>query len=276
MRCGSSTPARTVINQALTTLWPRLDAFATERSGPAWKQVNALLSSPEPHGSRQWRCEAEVVGRILRAQAERKHTFERVLPLLSAGFMRPKTERRPAGKARTVIAAAVASLRRDRDRDPAADDASFVALQNVIEQCCNFFLRHERFPTTYEELQPIPLLRTGLLSYAGDDGGEKGQAYRLALDLEAGVVRFRFRCPDPDGAWDWRSGETIIPLPERLLARLQAGAALLAPTLREVVATSGARAPPSSIWRSRSHRCARCRLGETSSGCWGSIGACTP
>ncbi len=89
----------------------------------------------------------------------------------------------------------------------------------------------------------MPLLRTGLLSYAGDDagddGGEQGQAYRLALDLEAGVVRLRFRCPDPDGAWGWRRDETVIPLPERLLAQRQAGAELLAPTLREVVAASG-------------------------------------
>jgi putative transposase len=90
--------SRAVINQALTTLWPRLDAFMAERSGPAWKQVDALLSSPEPHGSRQWRCEAEVVGRILRAQAERKQLFAQVLPILSAGFIRPKTETRPAAR----------------------------------------------------------------------------------------------------------------------------------------------------------------------------------
>ena len=229
--------SQTVINQALTTLWPQLDAFAAERSGPAWKQVDALLSSPEPHGSRQWRCEAEVVGRILRAQASRKQNFLQVLPLLSAGFIRPKTETPPAGKERTVIAAAITALQRDAD----ADDASFMARQNVVEQCCNFFLLHERFPASYEELQPLPLLRSGLLSYAGDDGGEQGQAYRLALDLEAGVVRFRFRCPDPDGAWGWRSDEAIIPLPERLLARLQAGAELLAPTLREAAAGSGER-----------------------------------
>jgi predicted RNA-binding Zn-ribbon protein involved in translation (DUF1610 family) len=116
-----------------------------------------------------------------------------------------------------------------------------MALQNVIEQCCNSFLRHERFPATYEELQPLPLLSSGLLSYAGDDGGEQGQAYRLALDLEAGAVRFRLRCPDAQGHWGWRSEEAIILLPERLLARLQMGAELLAPTLREVVTTSGGR-----------------------------------
>jgi hypothetical protein len=232
---------RAVINAALTALWPCLDAFIVERSGPAWKQVDALLSSPEPHGSRQGRCEAEVVGRTLRAQAERKQLFSQVLPLLSVGFIRPKTQTRPAGKERTVIAAAVASLRRDRDPDPAADDASFVALRNVVEQCCNYFFQHDRFPATDEELQRLPLLSAGLLSYAGDDGGEQGQAYRTALNLKTGVVRFRFRCPDADGVWGWRPSETIIPLPERLLARLQAGAELLAPTLREVVAASGRR-----------------------------------
>jgi hypothetical protein len=229
--------SRTVINQALTMLWPRLDVFMAERSGPAWKQVDTLLSSSDPHGSRQWRCEAEVVGRILRAQAERKQLFLQVLPLLSAEFIRAKTERRPAGKERTAISAASRALQ----RNAATDDASFAALQNVIEQCCNFFLQHDRFPATYEQLQPLPLLGAGLLSYAGDDGGEKGQTYRLALDLEAGVVRLRFRCPDEQGHWGWRSEEAIIPLPERLLARLQAVAELLAPTLRAVVTTSGGR-----------------------------------
>jgi hypothetical protein len=231
--------SRAVINQALTPLWSHLDEFAGERSGPAWKQVDALLSSPAPHGSRQWRCEAEIVGRILRAQVERKHTFERMLPILSERFIHPKSERRPARKERKAIAAAITALQRDTDRD--SDDASFMALQNVIEQCCNYFLLHDRFPATYEELQPLPLLRSGLPSYAGDDGGEQGQAYRLALDLEAGAVRFRFRCPGPVGAWGWRRDEVVIPLPARLLARLQAGAELLAPTLREVVAPGGAR-----------------------------------
>jgi hypothetical protein len=98
--------SQAVINKALTALWPHLDAYATARSGPDWKQVDALLSSPAPHGSGQWRYKAEVVGRLLRAQAERKHTFERVLPLMSAGFIRPKTETWPAGKERTAIAGA--------------------------------------------------------------------------------------------------------------------------------------------------------------------------
>ena len=53
--------------------------------------------------------------------------------LLSVGGTHPKTETRPAGKVRTAIADAIKEL----PRDPAADDASFVALQNMIEQCGN-------------------------------------------------------------------------------------------------------------------------------------------
>jgi putative transposase len=85
--------SRAVINQVLTTLWPHLDEGAAERSGPAWKHVDALVSSPEPQGSRQWRCEAEMVGRLLRAQAARKQIFAQVVPLLSAGSFVPRPRR---------------------------------------------------------------------------------------------------------------------------------------------------------------------------------------
>jgi hypothetical protein len=37
-------------------------------------------------------------------------------------------------------------------------------------------------------LQPVPLLKVGMLTYAGNDGGTKGQAYRLVLDVEAAFV----------------------------------------------------------------------------------------
>src|SRR5258708_119925 len=172
--------SKAVVNAALTILWPHLDEFATDRVGPAWKQVGKYIGSPSPHGDRQWRCESETVGRILRQE----------------------------------------------------DDSSFVALHNVIEQACNFFFQHDRFPSSYEELQPLPLLKVGMLTYAGDDGGEKGQAYRLALDLDAGVARFRFRYPDSIGVWHWRKADTIIPLPDAVRARLSDGD-LMAPTLRE-------------------------------------------
>jgi predicted RNA-binding Zn-ribbon protein involved in translation (DUF1610 family) len=177
-----------------------------------------------------------VVGRLLRQQAERKKAFELVIPSLSDGFIRPKTEKRPAGKNRRAIKEAIATLQKSLEED----ETSFVALQNVVEQCCNFFFQQDRFPTSYEELQPIPLLKVGLLTYAGDDGGVKGQAYRLALDTDAGVARFRFRYPDENGTWHWRQVDTIIALPACLKERLAHGE-LMAPTLREERRADGER-----------------------------------
>jgi hypothetical protein len=228
--------SRAVVNEALRILWPSLDEFGTDRVGPAWKQVGKYIGSPSPHGDRQWRCESEVVGRVLRAQAERKKAFELVLPILSDGFIRPKTDKRPAGKNRPAIKEAIATLQKSLEED----ETSFVALQNVVEQACNYFFQYDRFPTTYEELQPIPLLKVGMLTYAGDDGGEKGQAYRLALDLDAGVARFRFRYPDSTGVWHWRKADTIIPLPDAVRERLSDGD-LMAPTLREEHRADGSR-----------------------------------
>ena len=220
--------SRKVVNGALALLWPHLDDFSVDRVGPAWKQVGKYMGSPQYHGDRQWRCESEVVGRVLRAQAARKQAFELVVPILTDGFIRPKTEHRPAGKKQATIKEAITTLQKNLEED----ETSFVALQNVVEQCCNYFFEHDRFPTTYEELQPIPLLKVGILTYAGDDGSEKGQAYRLALDLDSGVARFRFRYPDEAGVWYWRKVDTIIPLSDAVRERLKDGE-LMAPTLRE-------------------------------------------
>src|SRR3989441_11518250 len=181
--------SKAVVNQALTLLWPYLDEFGRERVGPAWKQVGKYMGSPQYHGDRQWRCESETVGRILRQQAQRKKAFELVQPILSDGFIRPKTEKRPTGKNRPAIKEAITPLQKSLDED----ETSFVALQNVGEQACNIFFPADRFPSSYEQLQPIPLLKVAMLNYAGDDGKAFGQAYRLALDLDAGVARFRFR-----------------------------------------------------------------------------------
>jgi putative transposase len=228
--------SRSVVNQALEILWPHLDEFGEQATGPAWKQIGKYIDSPQPHGDRQWRCESEVVGRLLRQQAERKKAFELVAPILSDGFIRPKTESRPAGKNRPAIKEAITTLQKSLEDD----DTSFVVLQNVIEQCCNYYFQQDRFPSSYEELQTVPLLKVGMLTYAGDDGREKGQAYRLALDLDAGGARFRFRYPDENGVWRWRKGDTILPLPECLQERLRNGE-LMAPTLREERRADGER-----------------------------------
>jgi putative transposase len=90
--------SKQTVNQVLAQLWPALDLFGERRPGPAWKHVTELLDSPNPHGNRQWRCEVETAGRILRAQAQRKQWFETIVPILTDGFIRPKTEQRPAGK----------------------------------------------------------------------------------------------------------------------------------------------------------------------------------
>ncbi|HEX6554566.1 MAG TPA: transposase [Ktedonobacteraceae bacterium] len=228
--------SREVVNQALTILWPYLDEFGGERAGPAWKQVGKYTGSPDFHGDRQWRCESEVVGRLLRGQAERKKAFELMAPILSDGFIRPKTEKRPAGKNCPAIKEAITALQKSLEEN----ETTFVLLQNVIEQSCNYFFQHDCFPSSYEELQPVPLLKVGMLTYAGDDGREKGQAYRLAVDLEAGVARFRFRTPNASGTWHWRKEDTLIPLPDCLKERLRDGE-LMAPTLREERRADGER-----------------------------------
>jgi putative transposase len=88
--------SRQAINQILVDLWPHLDQFAGERSGPAWKQVERHLLRRSGHGSRQERCEMEQAGRLLRTQASRKQVFQTVLPLLSEGLIRPAEGKRPA------------------------------------------------------------------------------------------------------------------------------------------------------------------------------------
>jgi len=58
---------------------------------------------------------------------------------------------------------------------------AFLAMTNLIEQACNFFLETGAFPATYEELQAIPVQQVGQLTFAGDEGMQAGQAYRALL-----------------------------------------------------------------------------------------------
>ena len=125
----------------------------------------------------------------MRGQAERKKQFALILPLLEQGMIVPKTENKRAGKNRTAIKAALARLSEED-----SDGGSAVELQSLIEQACNFYLNNGCFPETYEEMQAIPVLKTGILPYAGDDGGDKGQTYRLRIDLEGRGCYFAFRC----------------------------------------------------------------------------------
>ncbi len=110
----------------------------------------------------------------------------------------------------------------------------------MVEQACNYFLTHGEFPTSYEQMQGIPLLTVGLLTYAGDDGGAKGQAYRFSLDHDVGTASLLFRCPDEAGRWHWQKDPVTLALPACVLARLKEGVPM-APTLRELVKADGSR-----------------------------------
>src|SRR5438132_2044043 len=118
--------SRAVINATVAALWDRLDEFGERETKYAYKQVTAMMGSPQYHGDRQWRCEAEQAGRILRGQAERKKQFALILPLLEAGMIEPKTEKKRAGKNRKAIKQALASLTRTEN----ADGGSAVQLQS--------------------------------------------------------------------------------------------------------------------------------------------------
>ena len=152
--------SRGAINQLLVELWPELDHFAAERTGPAWKQVERYATKRSGHGSRQERCEMEQAGRILRAQASRKQVFQTILPLLSAGLIRPAQGKRPAKKDYRLIREAVRTLRAEQQEAGEEADA-YVAMTNLLEQACNCYLRTGAFPTTYEEVQAVPVRAAG-------------------------------------------------------------------------------------------------------------------
>jgi putative transposase len=210
--------SRTAINQAIKDLWPQLDLFATDRTGPAWKQVEKHLVARSGHGSRQQRNEMEQAGRILRAQATRKQLFALIFPLLTEGLIIQATEKRPARKNPREIREGVQALRADLQA-ARGDAESFMAMTNLLEQACNRFLRGEPFPTTYEDLQPVPVLSAGQLTFAGDDGLAKGQTYRARIELVTScdlhprreqtraALWLRLRAPNDQGEWTWGSGQ---------------------------------------------------------------------
>src|SRR5260221_10347676 len=112
-------------------LWSHLDDFGVRGDGPAYKQVEAMTAPPAFHGSRLWRCQAEMVGRLLRTQGERKKQFVLILPILKQGMIQPKTEARRAGKNRKAIREALADVRKANE-----DGGNTGELQSLIEQAC--------------------------------------------------------------------------------------------------------------------------------------------
>ena len=240
--------SRLAINQLIEDLWPQLDAFAGERMGIAWKQVEQYALARSGHGSRQERCEMEQAGRILRAQATRKQVFQTILPLLTDALIKPAEGTRKAHKDYRAIKEQVSAL-----RESLADPDASLAMTNVIEQACNHFLETESWPTTYEELQPVPVLKVGQLTFAGDDGMDKGQTYRARIDFRHVCLRqtraeqtrarlfLQLRAPDGEGTWRWGTCCAVIELPEPVVSRLAQAAVPQAPTLREIRGDDGHR-----------------------------------
>jgi putative transposase len=229
--------SREVINLTVIALWDRLDEFATRTNTHAYKQVEEMIAPPLVHGHRQWRCEAEQAGRILRGQAERKQQFALIVPLLEQGMIWPKTETKRAGKNRMAIKHALASL-----REANSDGGNAVELQSLIEQACNFYLHNGFFPDTYEEMQSTPQLKAGVLPYAGDDGPQMGQTYRMSVDLEEMSLTLALRAPDEQGTWArmWREKTIQMTLPDIVVTRAKAGK-MQAPSLREIIEADGTR-----------------------------------
>lgn len=229
--------SREVINLTVAALWDRLDEFSTRTNSYAYKQVEEMITAPLAHGHRQWRCEAEQAGRMLRGQAERKQQFALILPLLSQGMIQPKTDSKQAGKTRKAIKQALAEL-----RETNSDGGNAVELQSLIEQACNFYLANGCFPDSYEEMQPVPVLKAGILPYAGDDGPLMGQAYRMSYDLDHKTLTVALRTPNAQGAWarNWREKTCHLMLPDLLVERIKTRKPL-APSLREIVEADGSR-----------------------------------
>src|SRR5262249_3841434 len=154
----------------------------------------------------------EQAGRILRAQASRKQVFQTILPLLSAGLIRPAEGKRPARKDYRLIREQVRALRAEQQE--AGEEADgFMALTDLIEQACNFCLETGAFPATYEEVPAIPVQVVGQLTFAADDGMHAGQTYRARIEgapsgdrspraevCQASLV-LKLRAPDPVGTW---------------------------------------------------------------------------
>src|SRR5215470_3128901 len=156
------------------------------------------------------RCEMEQAGRILRSQASRKQVFQAILPLLSAGLIRPAAGKRPAKKDYRLIGERVRTLRAKQQEAGEEADA-YVAMTNLLEQACNYYLRTGAFPATYEEVQAIPVQQVGQLPFAGDDGMQAGQTYRARIEVwqscdlstreeeHRASLALKLRAPDPQG-----------------------------------------------------------------------------
>ena len=222
----------------------------------------------------------EQAGRILRAQATRKQVFFTILPRLSDALIKPAEGTRKAQKDYRAIKEQVSALRVALD-----DPDSSMAMTNVIEQACNHFLTTLSWPTTYEELQPVPVLKVGQLTTALDDGMDKGQIYRARIDFrhvclcqtraERTNARLflQLRAPDETLAWRWGTYCAVIELPAPVVERLaQEAVPRRRPCAKSGQTMAAAWRCSISSWRYRRNTSGTQDPGNTA--CWAGTGAC--
>src|SRR5262249_8671061 len=103
-------------------------------------------------------------------------------------------------------------------------------------------LQHGCFPDTYEGMQAVPVVKAGILPYAGDDGPVMGQTYRMSYDLDQHRLTLALRTRTVQWAWTRTSRvrSAQIALPSLVVERAKAGKPL-APSLREIVEADGTR-----------------------------------
>ena len=230
--------SREVINLAVTALWDRLDEFATRTNTYAYKQVEEMIAPPQMHGHRQWRCEAEQAGRILRGQAERKQQFALILPLLEQGMILPEKREHTGGQESEGYSSRLLA----EWRDAQTDGGNAVELQSLIEQACNFYLSNGCFPETYEEMQSVPVLKAGLLAVCRRRRAPNGSDLPTLSGSRPENAHARLADSRRDGKWarTWREKTIQMTLPEVVVARAKAGK-MQAPSLREIIEADGTR-----------------------------------
>lgn len=212
-------------------LWPYLDLIgATVHQ--AWKALQELAKagtvpsvSPPTElyiPDRVWRCILESAGRTLRQQADRKGIFELLLPALTPEAMTNEQ----------ALQKAVFDLAEHIKGTGSYEKVGY--LLNVAEQTLRFYLKHERLPLDYYELQPCPVLKNPFLTLAADDGRAKGQVYQMEVQEQR--LRFRLKYPliaEPRCKKDWTwTSDGWLKVPPLLAERFKQNAKTLAPNLR--------------------------------------------
>lgn len=196
-----------------------------------------MSAPPAFHGSRLWRCQAEMLGRQLRGQAARKKQGALILPILEQGMIQPKTEKKRAGKKRKAMREARADPRKGHE-----DGGTGVERHRVREQACTYSLATGCFPDSSEEMQVAPRLRPAQLPDAGDDGANDAHACRLSLELDQKPATRARRFPDTDGTWSrsWGGKTMKLSLADLVIGRLNVGEGL-APAVRAPRQADGTR-----------------------------------